>query len=170
MTAMRSLSFTRSSEASRISVRPDATGLAKALSEQEDTARSLRDRITNLESANSESLARASELESRCKESSSQLDSALSERLELEAKLSSASDERTSLLERCLGAESEVERSRSSVLELRRKLDDSQAALHELGRENQSIQVRSGKFMVPEKGKGHRFVVELDLFAGPFFL
>ena len=46
-----------------------------------------------------------------------------------------------SLLERCLGAESELERSRSSLIELRRKLDDSQAALHELGRENQSIQV-----------------------------
>ena len=47
-----------------------------------------------------------------------------------------------SLLERCLGAESELERSRSSLIELRRKLDDSQAALHELGRENQSIQVK----------------------------
>ena len=46
-----------------------------------------------------------------------------------------------SLLERCLGAESELDRSRSSLIELRRKLDDSQAALHELGRENQSIQV-----------------------------
>jgi len=33
------------------------------------------------------------------------------------------------------------ERTRSDVVELRRKLDDSQAALHELGRENQSIQV-----------------------------
>lgn len=74
---------------------------------------------------------------------SATFDSALSAKLELEAKVESASDERRSLLERCLGAESELERSRSVVVELRRKLDDSQAALHELGRENQSIQVRS---------------------------
>jgi hypothetical protein len=75
---------------------------------------------------------------------SASFDSTLSAKLELEAKVESASDERRSLLERCLGAESELERSRSVVVELRRKLDDSQAALHELGRENQSIQVRSG--------------------------
>ena len=80
--------------------------------------------------------------ESRYSELSSNYDSALSARLELEAKVEAASDERRSLLERCLGAESELERSRSTIVELRRKLDDSQAALHELGRENQSIQVR----------------------------
>jgi early endosome antigen 1 len=84
---------------------------------------------------------RALQAESRFSEMSSNYDSALSARLELEAKVESASDERRSLLERCLGAESELERSRSVVVELRRKLDDSQAALHELGRENQSIQV-----------------------------
>ena len=54
--------------------------------------------------------------------------------------MEAASDERHSLLERCLGAESELDRSRSTLVELRRKLDDSQAALQELGRENQSIQ------------------------------
>ena len=55
--------------------------------------------------------------------------------------MGSSADEIRSLLERCLAAESELDRSKSNVLELRRKLDDSQAALHELGRENQSIQV-----------------------------
>lgn len=74
-------------------------------------------------------------------ELNAQLDAALSAKLEMEAQLGSASDERKSLLERCLLAENELERSRGTVLELRRKLDDSQAALHELGRENQSIQV-----------------------------
>lgn len=74
-----------------------------------------------------------------------QLDNALSEKLELDAKVESTSDELRSLLERCLGAEGELERSRSSLIELRRKLDDSQAALHELGRENQSIQVEPAK-------------------------
>ena len=36
-------------------------------------------------------------------------------------------------LERCLAAEGELDRSRSTLVELRRKLDDSQAALQELG-------------------------------------
>ena len=51
-------------------------------------------------------------------------------------------------LERCLGAESELERSNSILIELRRKLDDSQAALHKPGRENQSIQVNSNSLRV----------------------
>jgi len=75
----------------------------------------------------------------------SQMETVLSEKLELEAKVGSSADEIRSLLERCLAAESELDRSRSSVVELRRKLDDSQAALHELGRENQSIQVELAK-------------------------
>ena len=33
-----------------------------------------------------------------------------------------------------------LDKSRSTLVELRRRLDDSQAALQELGRENQSIQ------------------------------
>ena len=81
-----------------------------------------------------------SAVESQLSEQNRQLDSVLSDRLELEAKVEAASDERHSLLERCLGAESELDRSRSTLVELRRKLDDSQAALQELGRENQSIQ------------------------------
>ena len=84
-------------------------------------------------------------LEEQLTQQNVQLDSALSVRLELEAKVESASDERRSLLERCLAAEAELDRTRSTTVELRRKLDDSQAALHELGRENQSIQVELAK-------------------------
>jgi len=64
-------------------------------------------------------------------------------------------DERRTLLERCLEAEAELERSRSSMVELRRRLDDSQAALHELGRENQSIQVRKSLRSVLKEESGH---------------
>ena len=80
-------------------------------------------------------------LKSLVSESDSKLQEAVSQRLELEAQVGSSNDERKSLLERCLGAEGELDRTRSNVNELRRKLDQSQAALHELGRENQSIQV-----------------------------
>jgi len=68
-------------------------------------------------------------------------DAALSRLLELEAAVGAAGEERRGLLERCLAAEAETERLRNVTVELRRKMDDSQAALHELGRENQSLQV-----------------------------
>ena len=60
---------------------------------------------------------------------------------ELEAKLENNNEERRALLERCLASEGELEKLREKNNEMRRKLDDTQAALHELGRENQSLQV-----------------------------
>ena len=68
-------------------------------------------------------------------------DAAHSKMLELQAAVGAATEERRGLLERCLAAEAETERSRNLTVELRRKMEDSQAALHELGRENQSLQV-----------------------------
>ena len=68
-------------------------------------------------------------------------DEAESKVLEQEAGLASALEEKRGLLERLMASEAETERTRNMTVELRRKLDDAQAALHELGRENQSIQV-----------------------------
>ena len=82
-------------------------------------------------------------LTSRMEAAEGERDEALSRTLELEAGVSSALEERRGLLERCVAAEAETERTRNMSVELRRKLDDAHAALHELGRENQSIQVRS---------------------------
>ena len=45
------------------------------------------------------------------------------------------------LLSRCLKSEGEFEKVQAKALEFKRKLDDSQAALQEIGRENQSLQV-----------------------------
>jgi len=42
---------------------------------------------------------------------------------------------------RCLASETECDKLRERANELRRKVDDTQAALLELGRENQSLQV-----------------------------
>jgi len=44
---------------------------------------------------------------------------------------------------RCLASETDCDKLRERVSELRRKVDDTQAALLELGRENQSLQVLS---------------------------
>lgn len=67
------------------------------------------------------------------------------EKLELEAKLENNNDERRVLLERCLKSEGEFEKVQTKTLELKRKLDDSQAALQEIGRENQSLQITNTK-------------------------
>lgn len=44
-------------------------------------------------------------------------------------------------LYRCVKGEGEIEKLQTKVVELRRKLDDTTAAMQELGRENQSLQV-----------------------------
>uniref|UniRef100_A0A224YWL4 Early endosome antigen 1 n=1 Tax=Rhipicephalus zambeziensis TaxID=60191 RepID=A0A224YWL4_9ACAR len=74
-----------------------------------------------------------------------QLDSAQGDKLELEAKLENALDERRALLDRCLRSEGEAETLRTNAADLRRRLDDSLAALHELGRENQLLQMDNAK-------------------------
>ncbi|KAK8761698.1 hypothetical protein V5799_027037, partial [Amblyomma americanum] len=74
-----------------------------------------------------------------------QLDAAQGDKLELEAKLDNALDERRALLDRCLRSESEAETLRTNAADLRRRLDDSLAALHELGRENQLLQMDNAK-------------------------
>lgn len=45
------------------------------------------------------------------------------------------------LLYRCLKSEGEIEKLQSKLMDARRKLDDTTAAMQELGRENQSLQV-----------------------------
>lgn len=111
------------------------------MEERSDEARRFRDQIVELETKVAEVEDNRGQMETKLRDSNKERDAALSLQLELEAKLGSVSDERKVLLERCLTAENELDRSRNSVIELRRKLDDSQAALHELGRENQAIQV-----------------------------
>merc|ERR1711892_732270 len=99
---------------------------------------------TRLDSANSEVAKLSTEmtkLNEKITNIDKERDTALSKALELEATVGSANEERRGLLERCVAAEAETERTRNMTVELRRKMDDAQAALHELGRENQSIQV-----------------------------
>ncbi|KFM78396.1 Early endosome antigen 1, partial [Stegodyphus mimosarum] len=73
------------------------------------------------------------------------LDEISGTKLELEAKLENALDERQGLLKRCLQSESECERLQTSTAEMRRKYEDCVAALQELGRENQTLQVENMK-------------------------
>ena len=76
-------------------------------------------------------------------------------RTELEAQASTAEDERRALVERCLDSERELDHQKASVVELRRKLDDTTAALQELARENQLLQVSQslGRSVSPSVGQ-----------------
>ncbi|ETE64393.1 Early endosome antigen 1, partial [Ophiophagus hannah] len=78
---------------------------------------------------------RASELEK-------QIDDLRGEIAVLEATVQNNQDERRVLLERCLKSEGEIEKLQSKVVDARRKLDDTTAAMQELGRENQSLQIK----------------------------
>uniref|UniRef100_A0A8D2LPY5 Early endosome antigen 1 n=1 Tax=Varanus komodoensis TaxID=61221 RepID=A0A8D2LPY5_VARKO len=60
----------------------------------------------------------------------------------LEATVQNNQDERRMLLERCLKSEGEIEKLQSKLMDARRKLDDTTAAMQELGRENQSLQIK----------------------------
>uniref|UniRef100_A0A4W3IGA9 Early endosome antigen 1 n=1 Tax=Callorhinchus milii TaxID=7868 RepID=A0A4W3IGA9_CALMI len=60
----------------------------------------------------------------------------------LEATVQNNQDERRALLERCLKSEGEIEKLQGKVVEMRRKLDDTTAAMQELGRENQTLQIK----------------------------
>ncbi|XP_060565596.1 early endosome antigen 1-like [Ruditapes philippinarum] len=67
------------------------------------------------------------------------------EKLELEAKLENSNDERRLLLDRCVKSEGECEKLQQKSLDLKRKVDDMTTALHEMGRENQSLQITTTK-------------------------
>ncbi|XP_039617477.1 early endosome antigen 1 isoform X2 [Polypterus senegalus] len=60
----------------------------------------------------------------------------------LEATVQNNQDERRVLLERCLKSEGEIEKLQNKNAEMRRKLDDTTAAMQELGRENQTLQIK----------------------------
>ncbi|RNA44219.1 early endosome antigen 1-like [Brachionus plicatilis] len=70
-----------------------------------------------------------------------ELDDIKGDNLELEANLSNLVDERNQLLTRCLEAEKICENFKILSVEYKRKLEDAQGALHELGREHQTLQV-----------------------------
>jgi len=65
--------------------------------------------------------------------------------LDLEARLSNSIDDQNKLLERCITAEKLCESFKLQNIELKRKLEDNQQALQELGLEHQTLQVQNYK-------------------------
>lgn len=75
------------------------------------------------------------------------LDDIAGEKLALEAQLAASQSEQQALLERCYASSAESENLRKTITDLRRQLEESQAALHELGRENQTLQLELEKLL-----------------------
>uniref|UniRef100_A0A8D3DFE0 Early endosome antigen 1 n=1 Tax=Scophthalmus maximus TaxID=52904 RepID=A0A8D3DFE0_SCOMX len=73
----------------------------------------------------------------------------------LEATVQNNQDERRALLERCVKGEGEIEKLQAKVVELRRKLDDTTAAMQELGRENQSLQIKQSQTLTRKWAEDH---------------
>uniref|UniRef100_A0A4W5LUC2 Early endosome antigen 1 n=1 Tax=Hucho hucho TaxID=62062 RepID=A0A4W5LUC2_9TELE len=73
----------------------------------------------------------------------------------LEATVQNNQDERRALLERCVKGEGEMEKLQAKVVEMRRKLDDTTAAMQELGRENQSLQIKQSQSLTRKWAEDH---------------
>ncbi|XP_078276154.1 early endosome antigen 1 isoform X6 [Rhinoraja longicauda] len=95
----------------------------------------LNENVATLKKEWQSSQRRVSELEK-------QTDDLRGEIAVLEATVQHNQEERRALLERCLGSEGEMEKLLGKVMDLRRKLDDTTAAMQELGRENQALQIK----------------------------
>uniref|UniRef100_A0A8D0AUE4 Early endosome antigen 1 n=1 Tax=Sander lucioperca TaxID=283035 RepID=A0A8D0AUE4_SANLU len=84
-----------------------------------------------------------------------QIDELRGEIAVLEATVQNNQDERRALLERCVKGEGEIEKLQAKVVELRRKLDDTTAAMQELGRENQSLQIKQCQSLTRKWAEDH---------------
>uniref|UniRef100_A0A8C5A831 Early endosome antigen 1 n=1 Tax=Gadus morhua TaxID=8049 RepID=A0A8C5A831_GADMO len=73
----------------------------------------------------------------------------------LEATVQNNQDERRALLERCVKGEGEMEKLQAKALEMRRRLDDTTAAMQELGRENQSLQIKQSQSLTRKWAEDH---------------
>ena len=72
-------------------------------------------------------------------------DETLTTKLEMEAKLSNLNEEKRALIERCISSEEQSKWLKDDAIQLKRRLEEAEAALHELGRENVSLQVEANK-------------------------
>ena len=121
-------------EAERMERSKEKQNSAQEVSRLEEELRLVRHKVSGIEEELAVKYQRCQELESRCERLHS-------DKVEVETKLSLMEDESAQMKSQCNQWETEVERLKLNSIEIRRRLEDSQAALHELGRENQSLQV-----------------------------
>ncbi|KAG0717391.1 Early endosome antigen 1 [Chionoecetes opilio] len=119
--------------------------LARIRTEHEQLGKTRKEEVSTLSRQLADQNEKVDEAEGRMAGLEAEVAGLAGDKLELEVRVEAAAEEQQSLVERCLAAESEVERMQGQLTQLRRKLDDSTAALHELGRENQNLQMETMK-------------------------
>nr|CAD7257635.1 unnamed protein product [Timema shepardi] len=90
---------------------------------------------------------KTAEAEEILKKKISSMQDDLDEVTALEAKIEASQLEQKTLLERCFSSSSTCDSLQRTVNEIRRRLEESQAALHEMGRENQNLQLKLEKLV-----------------------
>lgn len=119
--------------------------LAQSLAVKESAcANSVRDAELKLEKSAKtveKYAARAKELESLRETAERNLFQLQNERSSTALRISQLEDESRVALTRCIELEDQKDKLQNSIGEIRRKYEDSVAAMHELGRENQTLQV-----------------------------
>nr|CAD7457932.1 unnamed protein product [Timema tahoe] len=96
------------------------------------------------------------EAEEILKKKISSLQDDLDEVTALEAKIEASQLEQKTLLERCFSSTSTCDNLQRTVNEIRRRLEESQAALHEMGRENQNLQALTDEMRTLSKRNEHK--------------
>lgn len=86
-------------------------------------------------------LLKSASLGESCQERSDDLKFIQIKFLELEAQLEANSAEKNTLLKRCIDAENSCDSLKGQINESKRKIEDLKAALQDLGREHESLQV-----------------------------
>lgn len=132
------LQLTEDLNAEKESHRSDKETWSESKTCLEQEAAELRSKLLNVE----HSLGQKNQ---RCLELNTISEKYLTQKIELETRLTLAGEEKHALHNSCSQWETEVDRLKFNAVELRRRLEDSQAALHELGRENQSLQMENAK-------------------------
>lgn len=134
----------------------DKTQLTQQLSSEKDErdresvtagekVKSLEQEIKTLTDKLTATLDQSASHFQRCQELQTAADRYCQLKIELETRLALLQEDKSAMENNCSQWESEVERLKLNGSELRRRLEDSQAALHELGRENQSLQMENAK-------------------------
>ncbi|KAI9562572.1 hypothetical protein GHT06_010026 [Daphnia sinensis] len=120
-------------------------GRAKEISAWQEKRVKLEEEIKTL----TENLKAAEDISAtryqRCEELQASAEKYHTLKIELETRVAILEEGNTELQNNCSQWENEVDRLKFNAAELRRRLEDSQAALHELGRENQSLQMENAK-------------------------
>lgn len=101
-----------------------------------------RKKFMELEEAHSKLVAEKEKNEARSKEERKYFEEIVGEKLRVEIELQTANEERVGLRERCATIEEQLKESAKSMNSMARQLSENSKAVHELGMQNQLLQIQ----------------------------